>query len=186
MCMSGPDGYGSISNWYQWRSSPPLGCGFGVWKARSSSQTRCHFSSIGFGSYLSMGTKKPLTSRGRGKLSATWIAWASCVREGTPAGTCLRDFSKSLSSRPTRDEEEFDGRLYEAEHKRGRRGPGSEVRYVAGHGISRGTCPARAAERRRQLFQARAELSCSVRAYAQRARGGLHRRRWERAPEARR
>ncbi len=46
MC-SVPDGYGSISSWYQWRSSASSpGAGFGVWKARSSSQTRCHFASI--------------------------------------------------------------------------------------------------------------------------------------------
>ena len=46
MC-SVPDGYGSISSWYQWFSSAPSpGAGFGVEKARSSSQTRCHFASI--------------------------------------------------------------------------------------------------------------------------------------------
>ena len=56
----GPDGYGSISSWYQWRSSAASGSGFGVWKAPASSQTRCHFASICFGSYLSMATKKPL------------------------------------------------------------------------------------------------------------------------------
>ena len=48
-----PEGYGSISSWYQWRSSAAPGAGFGVWKARSSSQTRCHFASICLGSYLS-------------------------------------------------------------------------------------------------------------------------------------
>ena len=53
MCRLGPDGYGSISSWYQWFSavgSP--GTGFGTLKARSSSQTRCHFVSISWGSYL--------------------------------------------------------------------------------------------------------------------------------------
>jgi len=54
MCRLGPEGYGSISSWYQWRSgvgSP--GTGFGTLKARSSSQTRCHLASISCGSYRS-------------------------------------------------------------------------------------------------------------------------------------
>src|SRR5919201_2726075 len=66
MC-SVPDGYGSISSWYQWRSSPPPGGGFGVWKMRSASQTRCHFASIACGSYRSItssGNKKASRSRG--------------------------------------------------------------------------------------------------------------------------
>ena len=46
MCIESPDGYGSISSWYQCVSSAVPGGGFGVWKVRSSSQTRCHFSSI--------------------------------------------------------------------------------------------------------------------------------------------
>src|SRR5262245_65941807 len=54
------DGYGSISSWYQWRSSPVPGSGFGVWKALASSQTRCHFGSIFSGSYRFTETKKPL------------------------------------------------------------------------------------------------------------------------------
>src|SRR5215208_1056832 len=59
MC-SVPDGYGSISSWYQWCTSRSSGGGFGVENARSSFQTRCHFASIAWGSYLSMATKKPL------------------------------------------------------------------------------------------------------------------------------
>src|SRR3954464_2329478 len=61
MCRM-PDGYGSISSWYQWRSSPAApGSGFATWKACASSQTRCHFASIVFASYLSVS----LTSRSR-------------------------------------------------------------------------------------------------------------------------
>jgi len=59
MC-SVPDGYGSISSWYQWFSGSSPGAGSGVWKVCSSSQTFCHFASIVLGSYLSTGTKKPL------------------------------------------------------------------------------------------------------------------------------
>ncbi len=46
------EGYGSISSWYQWFSGSLPGAGLGVWKARSSSQTRCHFASISAASYL--------------------------------------------------------------------------------------------------------------------------------------
>ena len=53
------------------------GGGFGVEKARSSSQTRCHFASIVCGSYLSMGHKKASRGRGRGKLTAASAAFAS-------------------------------------------------------------------------------------------------------------
>src|SRR5215469_17784612 len=67
MCRLGPEGYGSISSWYQWFSAVGApGSGFGTLKARASSQTRCHFASISWGSYLgviektSSGTKKPL------------------------------------------------------------------------------------------------------------------------------
>ncbi len=53
MWRLGPDGYGSISSWYQWFSGVGApGTGFGTLKARSSSQTRCHFASISCGSYL--------------------------------------------------------------------------------------------------------------------------------------
>src|SRR5437763_7736281 len=72
MC-SVPDGYGSISRTYDLfdlsaRSS------FETLKARASSQARCHFSSIDFASYLSIGkrsleTEKPLGWRGQGKPS---------------------------------------------------------------------------------------------------------------------
>src|SRR6476646_10455665 len=53
MWRLGPDGYGSISSWYQWFSvvGAPA-AGLGTLKARSSSQTRCHFGSISWGSYL--------------------------------------------------------------------------------------------------------------------------------------
>src|SRR5262245_22676234 len=74
MWMPFADGYGSISSWYQWRSfPPPPGSGFGVWKARSSFQTRCHFVSICSGSYLVVTSisnyKKASRKRGRGKLA---------------------------------------------------------------------------------------------------------------------
>ena len=52
MC-SVPDGYGSISSWYQWFAGSSPGGGFGVWKACSSAQTRCHLASISCGLYLS-------------------------------------------------------------------------------------------------------------------------------------
>src|SRR5215469_8636696 len=61
MCRLGPDGYGSISSWYQWFStggSP--GTGLSTWKAPASSQTRCHFASISCGSYLGVIGKRPL------------------------------------------------------------------------------------------------------------------------------
>ena len=45
MC-SVPDGYGSISSWYQWFGGSSPGAGFGRVEGRSSSQTRCHFASI--------------------------------------------------------------------------------------------------------------------------------------------
>src|SRR5579864_625942 len=52
MCRLGPDGYGSISSWYQWWSSGGApGSGFGTLNALASSQTRCHFASICSGSY---------------------------------------------------------------------------------------------------------------------------------------
>ena len=67
MCMPLPDGYGSISSWYQCGASPPR---LGVWNVRSSAQTRCHFSSICLGSYRSMcGNKKASHVRGPGKLA---------------------------------------------------------------------------------------------------------------------
>src|SRR5215471_6238707 len=76
MCRLGPDGYGSISSWYQWLSevgSP--GTGFGTLNARSSSQTRCHFASISWGSYLGvienvLWNEKTSPRRGRGELGA--------------------------------------------------------------------------------------------------------------------
>ena len=51
-----PDGYGSISSWYQWFEGSSPGSGLGVWKARSSSQTRCHFASISCGFVLVHGS----------------------------------------------------------------------------------------------------------------------------------
>src|SRR5580765_3677981 len=68
MCRLGPDGYGSISSWYQWFSGAGApGSGFSTWKALASSQTRCHFASIACASYVSIETKKPLGTRGHGK-----------------------------------------------------------------------------------------------------------------------
>src|SRR5262245_39403746 len=70
MCRLGPEGYGSISSWYQWFSGAPApGPGFSTRQARASSQTRCHLASIACASYRSIETKKPLRTRGRGKPS---------------------------------------------------------------------------------------------------------------------
>src|SRR5215471_6138477 len=75
MCRLGPEGYGSISSWYQWFSAVAPGSGFGTWKACSSSQTRCHFASISWGSYLGvienfLWNEKTSPRRGRGELGA--------------------------------------------------------------------------------------------------------------------
>ena len=70
MC-SEPDGYGSCSSTYALRLGP-AGVGFETSKARSSSQTRCHFGSIACGSYCSscrLREQKSLSSRGRGELA---------------------------------------------------------------------------------------------------------------------
>ncbi len=73
MCMPLPDGYGSISSWYQCVSSVGVpGSGLATWKACSSSQTRCHFASIVFGSYRSSSIslsrdEKASRERGHGK-----------------------------------------------------------------------------------------------------------------------
>src|ERR1700751_4520313 len=75
MWRLGPDGYGSISSWYQWFSGVGApGTGLGTWKAPSSSQTRCHLASISWGSYLGViekgpGTKKPLRGEAVGRLA---------------------------------------------------------------------------------------------------------------------
>src|SRR6266581_1185692 len=69
----GPDGYGSISSWYQWFSAAGSpGTGLSTWNAPASSQTRCHFASISCGSYLgvietSSRTKKPLRREAVGR-----------------------------------------------------------------------------------------------------------------------
>ena len=76
MWRLGPDGYGSISSWYQWFSAVGApGTGFGTLKARSSSQTRCHFGSISWGSYLGvienvLWNEKTSPRRGRGEAGA--------------------------------------------------------------------------------------------------------------------
>jgi hypothetical protein len=75
-----------------------------VWKVRSSSQTRCHFSSICCGSYLDVmrnpGYKKASHSRGRGKLSAaTPRGLPALVKELLPVHS-VWDFSNSLTSKP--------------------------------------------------------------------------------------
>src|SRR4051812_2064913 len=64
MWRLGPDGYGSISSWYQWSvvvGAP--GTGLGTWNAPSSSQTRCHFCSMSCGSYLGVLSKRRLLER---------------------------------------------------------------------------------------------------------------------------
>jgi hypothetical protein len=68
-----PDGYGSISSWYQCRSSAACpGFGFGTANACSRSQTSCHLASISLGSYRSivrLRRQKSLSGkRGRGEL----------------------------------------------------------------------------------------------------------------------
>src|SRR5579862_152780 len=73
MCMPLPEGYGSISSWYQCRSSAGAsGAGFGTLKARASAQTRCHFASICSGSYLSivLQKRKSLSRERPGELDA--------------------------------------------------------------------------------------------------------------------
>ena len=68
---SWPDGYGSISSMYDLLASASPGSGLATSNACSSSQTRCHFASIAFGSYFSItvsGYKKASRERGRGKL----------------------------------------------------------------------------------------------------------------------
>ncbi len=77
-----PDGYGSISSWYQCGSSAAPGSGFTTLKARSSSQTRCHLASIVFASYRSKSSsrdRKASRQRGRGE-SARQVA--ACVSLG--------------------------------------------------------------------------------------------------------
>src|SRR5579885_1364070 len=88
MWRLGPDGYGSISSWYQWFSTAGTsGPGFGTLNARASSQTRCHFGSIFSGSYFSIGcslspeTKKPLVREAR-ELDAAAAAISPCAIEG--------------------------------------------------------------------------------------------------------
>src|SRR6266542_5520050 len=91
MC-SVPDGYGSISSWYQWFAGSSPGGGLGVWKVCSSSQTRCHFASICSGSYLSiwgLETKKPLVREAVGSWRgvATFAPWTT--REAAPSTKML-------------------------------------------------------------------------------------------------
>src|SRR5438067_11780735 len=65
MWRLGPDGYGSISSWYQWFSGVGApATGFGTLNARSSSQTRCHFVSISWGSYLGVMENVPRDAEG--------------------------------------------------------------------------------------------------------------------------
>src|SRR5215471_11718747 len=82
MWMLGADGYGSISSWYQWLSaagSPSTG--FSTWKAPASSQTRCHFASISWGSYLGVVIEKCPMER---KNLSEERPWGS--RRGLPRG----------------------------------------------------------------------------------------------------
>src|SRR4051812_39775340 len=81
MWRLGPDGYGSISSWYQWFSAVGApGTGFGTRKAPSSSQTRCHFDSISWGSYLGVienvsWNEKTSPKRGVGRSARRRRAW---------------------------------------------------------------------------------------------------------------
>src|SRR2546423_101002 len=87
MCRLGPDGYGSIWSWYQWFSgvgSPWTG--LGTWNALSSSQTRCHFVSISWGSYLgvmkrALWNEKTSPRRGRGEVGAACRACLPVLRK---------------------------------------------------------------------------------------------------------
>jgi hypothetical protein len=75
MWRLGPDGYGSISSWYQWFSGVGApGTGFGTLKARSSSQTRCHFASISWGSYLGVIEIGPLKRKNLSE-ERPWGGW---------------------------------------------------------------------------------------------------------------
>ena len=75
MWRLGPDGYGSISSWYQCVLGVGApGTGFGTLKARSSSQTRCHFGSISWGSYLGVIGKRPLERKNLSE-ERPWGGW---------------------------------------------------------------------------------------------------------------
>src|SRR3954466_4662843 len=65
MWRLGPDGYGSISSWYQWFSAAGSpGTGLSTGNAPASSQTRCHFASISCGSYLGVIENVPRGAEG--------------------------------------------------------------------------------------------------------------------------
>src|SRR5262245_14683921 len=127
MCMPLPDGYGSISSWYQWRASPSPRAGFGVRKVCSSSQTRCHFGSMFSVSYLAVlisqtfGHKKASHVRGRGKL-------ARPVPRGLPA-LVKELLSVHRGPEPSNSLTSSHGEFHEAQPARRGRGPVSEVRH---------------------------------------------------------
>src|SRR5947209_8372215 len=107
MWRLGPDGYGSISSWYQWFSaggSP--GTGFGTLKARSSSQTRCHLASISWGSYLGVSianvswNEKTSPRRGRGRRTRRRRACLPGLAKKQSLHLCA-DTSKVLDLFPT-------------------------------------------------------------------------------------
>src|SRR6266536_1884312 len=117
MC-SVPEGYGSISSGYQWRSVSSPGAGFGVWKACSSSQTRCHFASICCGSYLFIPapeTKKPLIREAVGSWGGL-AALASCPIREAPA-------SRKMV---------LDGRFRDRPHRVSHAGSGAAARALLG------------------------------------------------------
>src|SRR6266487_2635271 len=114
MCNSSPEGYGSISSWYQCFSGAFPGVGFGVWKMSSASHTVCHFSSILCGSYCSISVlriQKSLSHERLGKLP----------RRGR-VGFLRYARSCSIRLDCTRPQEEKHGRLYARESQNGRRG----------------------------------------------------------------
>src|SRR5690242_13576716 len=178
MCMPLPEGYGSISSWYQWRLSSCPGSGFGVWNVRSSSQMRCHFGSICWGSYLSvliflrpLATKKPLDREARWKL-------ARPVPRRLPA-LVKELLSVHLGPEPSNSLTSSHGELHETQPARRGGGSVSEVRH---HGdvVPQRPRPAGAGELGPQLPPARPELPRAVRASPQPAGGDLRPRRGQR------
>src|SRR5438046_1091868 len=154
MCMPLPDGYGSISSWYQCVSSAAPGGGLGVWNVRSSSQTRCHFRSISWGSYLFMDTKKPLAGEAWGSSARTGPRWLPALEKELHPLHFAFDCSNSLTS--------SHGELHEAQLARGRRGPVAEVRPER-DGVPQRAGAARAGELGSQRPPRRPELPRPVR-----------------------
>src|SRR5215211_1087055 len=122
-----------------------------------------------------MATKKPLVSRGRGKLSAAAPRRLPALRKELLPLHPGSDCSNSLTS--------SHGELHEAQPTPGGRGPGAEVRDRR-NGIPQREGAARTGERRPQLPPPRRELPRAVRASPQAAGGGVRPRQRQREAEA--